>query len=95
MNYLDTTSDVVTWTYESVVIPYVSNRKTGKIRKYYPDFYVEYVNGDRIIIEIKPSKRVHQAKVAKKLLAASEHCAAHGMTFKVLTEHELKVLGLL
>jgi TnsA endonuclease-like protein len=95
MKYLDASTDVLSWTYESVVIPYVSNVKTGKIRKYHPDFFIEWSDARREIIEIKPSKRVGQVKVQKKLKAAEEHCRAHGLTLKVITEVELKGLGLL
>ena len=38
MNYLDSNADVVSWSYENLVIQYVSNKSTGKLRKYYPDF---------------------------------------------------------
>lgn len=95
MQYLDTCEDVYTWAYESIVIPYVSNVKTGKVRKYHPDFWIERLNGQGEIVEIKPLKRVSQAKVQKKLKAAAEHCRAHGLTLKVITEVELKGLGLL
>jgi hypothetical protein len=95
MAWLDASPDVVSWSYETLVIPYVSNVKTGKLRKYHPDFVVTHVDGTKEVVEIKPSKRVHQAKVTKKLLAAGDHCRAHGMTLTVVTEYELKALGLL
>ena len=95
MQWLDANDTVVTWSYESVVIPYVSNVRSGKVRKYHPDFMVEYVGGRLEMVEIKPSKRVHQAKVAKKLLAAGDHCRTHGVTLVVVTEVELKAMGLL
>ena len=41
MKYLDADQDIVSWSYESIVIEYVSNSKTGRRRKYYPDLYVE------------------------------------------------------
>jgi len=44
---------------------------------------------------VKPAKRVHQAKVAKKLLAAGDYARAHGIALVIITEHELKELGLL
>ena len=95
MQYLDADASVLTWSYESVIIPYVSNKKTGKLRKYYPDFLVTYVAGHKILVEIKPSKRVTQVKVAKKLEAAATWCKASGMALQVITEIELKQLGLL
>jgi hypothetical protein len=95
MQHLDGDHTVVTWAYESVVVPYVSNVKTGKLRKYHPDFLVTYVDGSQELVEIKPAKRVHQAKVAKKLVAAGDWARAHGWELVIITETELRLLGLL
>jgi hypothetical protein len=95
MQYLDADASVETWAYERVIIPYVSNKKTGKLRKYYPDFFVSYFDHRKVLVEIKPSKRVTQARVAKKLAAAVLWCQANGATLCVITEIELKGLGLL
>lgn len=95
MEYLDASPDVLSWSYESIKIPYVSNVRTKKVRNYLPDFCVEYVDGHKEIVEIKPSRRVHQVKVQKKLLAAGDHCRAHGLALVIITEVELKGLGLL
>lgn len=94
MIWLDENSDVLTYSYEKTIIEYTSNIRTGKRRKYYPDFLVQYA--DRVeMVEIKPSKRVMQAKVQKKLAAAVGWCEANGYTFRVLTEKELKPMGLI
>jgi hypothetical protein len=74
---------------------YIANIRSGKLRKYFPDFLVEYVNGDRILVEIKPKKRLEQAKVQKKLVAAQQWCQEHAATLKVITEIELRELGLM
>lgn len=95
MQYLDASPDVITWAYESIVIPYVSNKKTGKLRNYHPDFLVTYADGHIELVEVKPARRVHQVKVAKKLLAAGDWARAHGVALVVITEVELKQLGLL
>ncbi len=89
MRWLDDNPDVVKYGYETVVIEYVSNMKSNRRRKYYPDFLVEYA-AHKELIEIKPSKRLVQANVKKKLAAAKGWCDAAGITLKVLTEHELK-----
>lgn len=95
MQYLDADEHVVSYTYEQTIIPYVSNVKTGKLRKYYPDFLIEYVDGRRVMAEVKPSKKVTNAAVVKKLKAAREWCLANSVTLEVITEHELRGLGLL
>ena len=95
MKYLDQCDDVLSWTYESFFIDYLSNKRTGKTRKYYPDFKIEYSDGRSELIEIKPKKRLEQVIVKKKLAAASEWCTMHDVTLKVITENELKELGIL
>jgi phage-related protein len=95
MQFLDESAEVATWEYESFKIEYVSNKKSGRVRKYIPDFRVTFVDGTISIVEIKPSKRLVQATVKKKIVAAEEWCALNNCKFKVVTEHELKNLGLL
>jgi hypothetical protein len=94
MMHLDTNVDVISYGYESIKIPYVSNTRTKKIRTYYPDFVVERSTG-KTVVEIKPKKRLTQARVIKKLKAAETWCRDHGMTLEIITETELKLLGLL
>lgn len=95
MQYLDGEVAVTSYTYEQVKIPYISNVKTGKLRNYFPDFLVEFSDGSRSLIEIKPLKRVSQVKIQKKLNAAAAWCREHGVTLEVITEVELRALGLL
>ena len=95
MQHLDADESVKLFEYELLRIPYVSNVRSGKLRNYYPDFLVEYVDGTKKLVEIKPSKRVLQANVQKKLRAAEAWCKASGVTLVVITEVDLKMLGLL
>ena len=95
MKYLDQDESVSSWSYEPFFIDYISNKRTGKSRKYYPDFRIEYTDGRAEIIEIKPKKRLDQVIVKKKLAAASEWCSINGVTLRVITENELKELGIL
>lgn len=95
LQWLDTHEMVKTFGYEIVKIPYTSNVRSGKTRHYYPDVFVEFNDGSTMLVEIKPSKRLTQAGVKKKLTAGRAWASAHGATFQVITEIELKVLGLL
>lgn len=95
MSYLDADPQVVLWTYEQTVIEYLSNIRTKKIRRYYPDFYVKYQDGREEILEVKPKRKLEQAAVKKKAEAARQWCSDHGMIYKILTEIELKDIGLL
>lgn len=93
--WLDANVDVESFGHETLVIEYVSNARSGKKRRYYPDFVVRYVDGRVEIVEIKPSKRVHNPRVMKKTVAAGEWARVNGATFRVITEIQLKELGLL
>ena len=95
MHHLDANPDVVGYRYEDVRIPYVSNKKTGKVRWYWPDFLVQQRDGEQLLVEIKPKRKLDQDRVQKKLKAAALWCQAHQVTLVVLTEKELKLLGLL
>jgi len=64
MVYLDTNPDVVEWGSEEVIIPYTSPID-GKKHRYFPDFYVKTVNGDKFLVEIKPKAQTKPPKKSK------------------------------
>lgn len=94
MQFLDLDPNVLEWSYETSSIEYVSNKSTGRTRKYIPDFHVKYVDGKREIIEIKPKRKLSGLLVQKKIAAAVQWCDAHHMTFRIITETELKALSI-
>lgn len=93
--WLDSDPNVIDFGYEALKIPYVSNLRTGKLRNYLPDFFVKYFDGTSQVVEIKPKRKVMQATVQKKLKAAEGWCKANGSTLVILTEVDLKALGLM
>jgi hypothetical protein len=95
MKFLDADPSVTSYTYEGLVIEYVSNKKTGKKRKYFPDFQVKYADGRFEVIEVKPLRRTTQVKVVRKAQAACEWCRLNGATYVLMTEVELKALGVI
>ena len=95
MVHLDTSPEVTFWSYEQVTIEYISNIRSKKIRRYYPDFFVRYSDGREQLIEVKPKRKLEQLTVRKKIDAAREWCGQRGMTFELITEVELKQLGLI
>jgi len=95
MEYLDANVDVVSYEYEKLVIEYVSNVKTGRKRRYFPDFFIKYADGRTEVIEIKPLRRSMKPAVIKKSHAAIEWCLANNSRFVIVTEVELKKLGLI
>lgn len=92
--YLDANPDVITYDYECLKIPYISNKKSGKVRNYKPDFLITFLTG-QIIVEIKPSRFVTKRAIVKKLEAGRIYAETHGMRYQIVTEHELKGLGLI
>src|SRR5260221_6839474 len=76
MVHLDNDPSVLSYSYEKTVIDYVSNTKTKKMRKYYPDFLIEYAD-KRVLVEIKPKRKLEQARVQKKLAAARIWSSLH------------------
>jgi hypothetical protein len=92
--WLDANPEVIAYYSEPFKIPYVSNTRTGKVRGYIPDLLVEYA-GRKLLVEIKPSKRMGNVVNRKKFAAARLWCTINGVEFVVITEKELKTLGLL
>lgn len=67
--FLDNNTSVIRWGSEEFAIPYV--KPTDKrVHKYYPDFWIEYVDKDgnviQEVIEIKPSTQVQRPTTVGK-----------------------------
>lgn len=71
MLFCDTNPQVKKWSSESVVIPYLCPTD-NKIHKYFPDFWIEFLNGEVLIIEIKPLSQTKipqkKSKITKKFI---------------------------
>lgn len=61
-------------------------------RYYIPDFYVEYWNGVKEVIEIKYDIDLieNASKYVAKFKAADEFCNVNGITFRLLTEKDIR-----
>lgn len=100
--WLESCSKVKGWASESISITYWL--PDGSSHHYYPDFYVEYVNGDKYIIEIKPSNQTTQPKNREgwlwrewvknncKWQATLAWCKEHNMNFRIFTEKTISKL---
>lgn len=89
--YLDISSDVDKYEYEPFSITYVSNKKSGKTRQYFPDFLITFTDGSTKMVEVKPIKKIKNATVIKKANAAREWCSNNGVSEYVFwTETEIK-----
>ena len=61
MVYCDKNDDITYWASEELAIRYY-NPVDKKYHRYYPDFIVRTVKGDKILIEIKPSRQCKPPK---------------------------------
>lgn len=63
--FFDNNTRVIKWGSEIVSIPYLKPTD-GRIHKYYPDYYVEFINTDgeiiRELIELKPLAQTRQPR---------------------------------
>jgi hypothetical protein len=72
--FLDNNEKVLSYYYEGLIIPYISNIKTGKKRNYFPDFLVKLSDGTELLIEVKRGDKVASPIVIKKSQAARAWC---------------------
>ena len=65
MRYCDTNDDIVFWASEELPVRYYSPLDK-KYHRYFPDFVVKTVKGDKYMIEIKPYRQALKPKPPKK-----------------------------
>lgn len=93
IKFLDRNNNVISFTKEKDKIAYI-NTDDHK-RWYIPDFLIEYKNGNKELIEIKPSCYLKHEVNKRKFKAAREFCKENNMSFKVITEKYLKRIGII
>lgn len=92
------------WGSECVCIPYRSVLD-NKVHRYYADYFVELVNGECWVVEIKPFNQTHPpvnesnqwavreyAKNKCKWNATMEFCKDKGYKFRIFTEKTINKL---
>jgi len=65
MRYCDNNKDILFWASEELPVRYYSPLDK-KYHRYFPDFVVKTVNGDKYMIEIKPYRQALKPKPPKK-----------------------------
>lgn len=84
MAKLERDPHVTKWTKRhGITIPWVDGQK--HLRRYHPDFLVEYVDRSRRVIETKDKSRVDTDEVRRKRQAAELWCKRRGMEYVVVT----------
>lgn len=110
MQYFDVSSDVIQWSSEEIIVPYLYEIDK-KYHRYFPDFKVTWKDKSVSLIEVKPNKETMPPKGRKtkqfiteaytfvknqnKWEAANELCKDQGWRFEVWTEIELRVMRIL
>jgi len=103
--YLDNNPNIIGWSSEEIVIPYVSPAD-NRIHRYFPDVFVK-TNNKTMVVEIKPHSQSIEPKKKTKITksyinevvtyginqakwkSAKEYCLDRGWEFVVITEKEL------
>lgn len=84
MERLETDPTVKKWTKRhSVTIQWVDGQK--HMRRYCPDFLVEYTDGTKALIEVKDPSRLDSEDVKRKRKAAEIWCKQRGMSYTIAT----------
>lgn len=94
MVHLDDNPNVVGWSNEEIVIPYLSP-VDNKIHRYFPDFFVRIKNREGIIesliIEVKPKKQSvppkHPGRVTKRYITEVMTWGVNEAKWKAATEY--------
>ena len=68
--WLDTSADIVEWSSEEIIIPYISP-VDGKPHRYFPDFFARVKQPDgtvkSMVIEVKPRSQIEAPKLKKRI----------------------------
>ena len=100
--WLESNSKIKQWASECICIPYMF--VDGTTHRYYPDYFVEFVDGTKMVVEIKPYNQTKKpinencwaakeyVKNKCKWVAAMEFCKKKGYIFKILTEKTINQL---
>jgi hypothetical protein len=67
--FLDSRTDVIEWSSEDIIIPYIKPTD-NRVHRYFPDFYMKVVDNNNntreYILEIKPKKETTQPIIPKR-----------------------------
>lgn len=100
--WLENCKEVKHWGSECIKIPYLYDDQ--KWHNYYPDYFVEFKDGRKMLVEIKPSSQTRPPqgrnswytneykKNIYKWKAAKEFCDNKGYIFRIFTEKTINEL---
>ena len=88
--FLDNNPEVVSYEYESLMVPYVM---AGKGHTYYPDFLVRYKSGRTVIVEVKRQDKLATKKVMLKNAAVRSWIIKEGKGWEFEVWTDAVVMG--
>ena len=81
---LETDQTVKKWMKRhGITITWIDGQK--RMRRYVPDFLVEYTDNRKALIEVKDASRIDSDDVKRKRKAAELWCKKRGMEYSVMT----------
>ena len=84
MDRLERDTHVAKWTKKhGITIPWIDGQKHK--RRYVPDFFVEYEDGRKSVIEVKDPSRIDSNDVQRKRKAAEMWCHQRHMEYILIT----------
>ena len=84
MDRLEHDPHVVKWMKRhGITIPWIDGRKHR--RRYMPDFFLQYKDGGKAIIEVKDPSRIDSNDVQRKRKAAEMWCKQRGLEYTLAT----------
>jgi hypothetical protein len=67
----------------TITIPWIDAQKHN--RRYHPDFLVEYIDGSKVLIEVKNPAQVDSDDVLRKRRSAEIWCKRRDMKYVIMT----------
>lgn len=88
LKLLEDDIDVVSFQSQPFSIEYLRG-DTGRIHRYTPDVLVEFRDGSKTLIEVKPYYQVETELNQSKFKSALQYCNENGLNWQVMTELDL------
>jgi len=86
LEILELNANVLKFDRCNIILEYIKN---NKIKRYIPDFEIEYINGDKEIIEVKPLKLIKFNN--EKIKKLEEYCLQHNIFYSIYSEEQLNI----
>lgn len=87
MEHLEKNKKVLSYNCEPFAIDY---EFSGMTKKYLPDVLIEYDNGIKKMVEIKPEYQLKNPRNIAKIKAAENYCKNNDLIFEIWTDKDIE-----